>query len=159
MKIWTISILATVFIMTASFLNENNKGYKIIGSAIGFSDSTLLYLDDLTDGTFKHIDSTYIISERFIFKGKIKSKVIRTAIRTQDFANRCYVWLENATIYFNAEKGKFKDANIKGSKTHEEQIRLNIEIASSLNKKMQEFLCVQNNPNSIISAHILNIYS
>lgn len=68
MKNLPTPILVIAFIMATSFMNGSGKGYKIIGSAIGFADSTLLYLDDLTDGSFKHIDSTYIISERLFLK-------------------------------------------------------------------------------------------
>ncbi|HJS56258.1 MAG TPA: AhpC/TSA family protein [Chitinophagaceae bacterium] len=159
MKIIIALFLASTCILTTSFIEENAKPYKIIGSAIGFSDSTLLYLDDLTDGTFKHMDSAYIIGEKFIFKGVLKTKIIKAAITTADFNDRCYLWLENSTVYFKAEKGKFKNASIKGSKTQEEQNKLNVLLDNSKNQREQEFLFVRDNPQSIISAYTLCIYS
>lgn len=158
MKILVILILTTLFILTISFRQEDEKGYKIIGSANGFADSTLLYLDDVTDGSFKHLDSTFVIKDKFIFKGKLKEKVIHAYIRTEDFSDRFSIWLENSTIYVIAEKGKFKDATIKGSKTQDEQKKLNAILDSSKNSKEQEFLYIRNNPQSLISANILSMY-
>ena len=126
---------------------------------IGFTDSTLLYLDDVTDGSFKHIDSAFIIGGKFIFKGSLENKTTKAYIRTKDFRDRFLIWLENATIYVSAEKGKFRDANIKGSKTQDEQSKLNHILDSSKNKNDKELQFVQDNPNSIISASILSTYS
>ena len=151
--IWLLTI---IFIFCSSF--KDLKGYKIIGIATGFSDSTLLYLDNITDGSFKHIDSTYIIREKFIFKGILKDKSVKTSIRTQDFENRCYVWLENKTIYFNGEKGKFKGAIIKGSKSQDDQNRLNTLTNNSKTRKEVEYQFAKNNPNTIISANVVSVY-
>ncbi len=158
MKILVTFILTTLFILTISFRQEREKGYKIIGSTNGFADSTLLYLDDVTDGSFIHLDSTFIIKGKFLFIGILKNKVTKTYIRTKDFSDRFSIWLENSTIYVTAEKGKFKDATIKGSKTQDEQKILNAILGSSKNSKEQEFLYVRNNPQSIVSASILSIY-
>ena len=158
MKILITFILTTLFILTVSFRQENERGYKIMGSTNGFTDSTLLYLDDVTDGSFIHLDSAYIINGKFLFAGSLKSKATKTYIRTKDFSDRFSIWLENSTIYVTAEKGKFKDATIKGSKTQDEQKILNAVLSSSKNPKEQEFLYVRNNPQSLISASILSVY-
>ena len=159
MKTILIFILISISILTISFRNETKYDYEIIGSVIGFTDSTLLYLDDVTDGSFKHIDSAFIIGGKFIFKGSLENKTTKAYIRTKDFRDRFLIWLENATIYVSAEKGKFRDANIKGSKTQDEQSKLNHILDSSKNKNDKELQFVQDNPNSIISASILSTYS
>jgi len=152
-------LLGTIAILTTSFYAEKSNGFIIKGTAVGFTDSTLLYLDDVTDGSFRHIDSTYIINEKFIFKGTLKVRAINVAIRTKDFSNRFYFWLENSTIYVTAEKGKFKTAIIEGSKTQNEQTKLDSILESTKNRKEQEMLFIRTNPKSIISASILNAYA
>ena len=151
-----VLLLTIILIFSSSF--RNFKAYKIIGIAQGFSDSTLLYLDNITDGSFKHIDSTFIINEKFTFKGVLKEKIVKTSIRTPDFENRCYVWLENTTIHFNGEKGKFKDAIIKGSKSQDDQYRLNALTNNVADTKAIEYEFAKNNPNTIISAYLVSVY-
>jgi len=151
-----VLLLTIILIFSSSF--RNFKAYKIIGIAQGFSDSTLLYLDNITDGSFKHIDSTFIINEKFTFKGVLKEKIVKTSIRTPDFENRCYVWLENSIIHFNGEKGKFKDAIIKGSKSQDDQYRLNALTNNVADTKAIEYEFAKNNPNTIISAYLVSVY-
>jgi len=151
-----ITLLTFIIIFCSSF--NNLKEYKIIGVATGFTDSTLLYLDNVTDGSFKHIDSTIIINEKFIFTGTLKEKIVKTSIRTKDFENRCYVWLENSTIYFKGEKGKFKEASIVGSKSQDDQYRLNYLTKNATDTKEIEYQFVKNNPNTIVSANLVSVY-
>ena len=151
-----VFLLALTMIFSSSFINY--KEYKIIGVAKGFSDNTLLYLDNVTDGSFRHIDSTFIVNEKFTFKGTLKEKSVRTSIRTKDFENRCYVWLENSTIHFHGEKGKFRDANITGSKSQDDEYRLNALTKNIEDPKEIEYQFVKNNPNTIVSANIVSVY-
>lgn len=149
-------LLTIILIFSSSF--KNLKEYKIIGVATGFSDSTVLYLDNITDGSFRHIDSTFIINEKFTFKGVLKERIVKTSIRTKDFKNRCYVWLENTTINFNGEKGKFKDAIIKGSKSQDDQYRLNALTNNAKDTEEIEYQFAKNNLNTIISANVVSVY-
>lgn len=159
MKKLLFLLLPAIAILTTSFYTKKSNGFIIKGTAVGFTDSALLYLDDITDHSFKHIDSTYIINEKFIFRGTLKTRAINAAIRTKDFRDRFYFWLENSTIYVTAEKGKFKTAIIKGSKTQNEQIKLDSILGSAKNQKEQEMLFIRDNPGSIISASILSGYA
>lgn len=154
MKAFIIFIIAST-----SFTIAAAKGYKIIGTVTGFADNTKIYLDDITDGTFKHIDSTYILAGKFQFTGKIKEKVVRAAIRLADINYRAYLWLENETIYFTAQKEKFREASVKGSKTQDEANKFFSSIDDAKNRQEQEYLYVRNNPSSIVSAYILSVYN
>jgi thiol-disulfide isomerase/thioredoxin len=151
--------LLFILIITASFTAPFAKGYKIIGKVAGFADSTKLYLDDLTDGSFKHLDSTYIIAEKFQFTGKINVKALRVAIRAADINYRAYFWLENETIYFTAQKEKFREAVIEGSKTQYEANKFFSQIEDAKNRQEREYLYVRDNPSSIVSAYILSVYN
>jgi thiol-disulfide isomerase/thioredoxin len=150
---------ATCYLLVILFLSsafKNLKEYKIIGVAKGFTDSTLLYLDDLTDGSFRHIDSTYIIKEEFTFKGILKQRSVQVAIRTKDLEDRCYFWLENSIINFDAEKGKFREAFVAGSKTQDENTKLKKFTTNPDDSRKTDYLFSANNRNSIISAYIVS---
>jgi peroxiredoxin len=152
----TILVLLIILFFNSAFTNL--KAFKIIGTATGFADSTLLYLDDITDGSFKHIDSTVIINEKFTFKGTLKAVSVQTSIRTKDFENRCYLWLENAVVYFNGTKGKFNSVIIKGSTSQNEQYQLNALTNNTKDDKGVKIQFIKNNSNSIISAYVLSVY-
>ena len=158
MKSITLLIIAA-FLTAASFTSPNQKGYRIIGAVTGFADSTLLYLGDVTDGSFKKIDSTYIMGGKFLFTGSLKTKAMHAGIRTADFSSRTYFWLENATIHFTAEKEKFREAIVRGSKTQDENMQLRAALKDLKDTRKEEMKFVRNNPSSIISAYILSVYA
>ena len=135
------------------------QGYKIIGKAIGFADSTKLYLSDVTDGSFKPIDSTYIVAGNFSFEGKFNHKAVQTYIHTKNFADRVSLWLENTTVHFSAEKGKFKQALIEGSRTQNLSAELTKAVNGASDEKEQYVQFIKKNPDSIISAYLLSLFS
>jgi len=153
------SVFILTFTLTISF-GQNKNQYEIIGSALGIKDYTVLYLD-FADETDKILDSTYVIGEKFIFKGQLKSKVAKALLRTSNYSDYKFFWLENSTITFNAEKGKFRGADITGSNTQDEQNRLDLILQTVPRGKIidEEKRFVEEHPNSIISADILSIYS
>lgn len=156
-KIILIYILALT--LNEAFGQEEGK-FTIIGNIKGLSDKAILYLE-YTDEEEKLIDSTSIINGEFSFNGKLKSKAVNALIRTSNFTYYKFFWLENSIITFNAEKEKFIDAQITGSNTQIEQDKLN-KVLNTVSEKEQikaEQKFVKENPNSIVSAHILNVYS
>ncbi|HYC27167.1 MAG TPA: DUF4369 domain-containing protein, partial [Chitinophagaceae bacterium] len=149
----------TVFIIALLLSSAVTAQFKLNGMVTGFPDSTLIYLDDLTDGSFTHLDSTYIINGKFSFTGKLSASPLRAAIRTKDIAYRCYVWLENSTMDFTGDKNDFRNAVLKGSKTQLEADEFNASVKTAKNRREAEYSYVRTHPNSIISANILNVYS
>jgi peroxiredoxin len=154
-----ISIFILAFTVTNSF-GQIKSQYEIVGTAKGLTDNTILFLD-FTDENDKTLDSTSVVGEKFTFKGQLKSKALNTMIRTRNYSDYKFFWLENATVTFSAEKGKFRDATITGSKTQDEQNGLNqlLNKVSEKERTIQEKKFVREHPNSIVSAHILSVYS
>ena len=155
-----ISILILASAWTNSFGQDHDQ-YEIIGSAKGLVDNTVLYLD-FNDENSRVLDSARVIGEKFSFKGRLKSKTVYALLTTRDYSDYVFFWLENAMITFNAEKGHFKDANIIGSKTQDEDselYQLLKKTVSEEEKLNQEKRFVRAHPNSIVSAHILSVYS
>ena len=86
-------------------------------------------------------------------------KVLHVAIRTSDFSDIRYLWLENYPISVKGEKGKFREAVVDGSKTQREQDFLDSAIRVTNDDKGQSILFIRRHPSSIISASVLDIYS
>ncbi len=123
-------------------------------------NNTVLYLD-FTDEGDKKIDSTYVVGESFTFEGVIKSDVVYALLRTQNYSDYKFFWIESGTIRFEAKKGGFRKATITGSKTQDEQNKLNLSLENSSETERSniEKRFVKENPNSIISAHLLSSYA
>jgi peroxiredoxin len=147
-------ITATVvcLLITATAFAQKTTTYKISGTITGFEDNLPMYLSDLSDGSYKDIDSTIVKNGKFSFTGKLHNKAGKYAIHTKDFQDRVAFWVDQSPTSIVAEKGKFRTAAIKGSK---EQLKSN-----ELNNVKDEdfFSFIKNNPSYIVSADLLNIY-
>lgn len=134
-------------------------GFKINGVALKVPDSTLLYLQFGREND-KQKDSAYVLNERFHFNGHINSPVERALIRTGNYSDYKFFWLENAAISFDVAATKFRDARITGSKTQVEQLVLDdmLDGDSGPAKVDQYTSFIKTHPNSIISAYILSAY-
>jgi peroxiredoxin len=147
-----LSFLFLTFVVSAtSYSQKQKEKFEIKGTLTGFADSTLIFLDD--------IDSTFIINNQFHFSGSSKEKVRQTLLRTSNFGDYKFFWLENSMITFKAEKGKFRDAIILGSKTQNQQNKLDIAIKNSHKETKENISFIRKHPNSIISANILSVYA
>jgi peroxiredoxin len=156
-KIISFFLAATLF-LTSSFGQGKISEFKIDGKVQDYSNGTMLYLHDLSDGSYKIIDSAIIIDDEFTFNRQLKTKYLKSAISTTDFADRITFWIEKGLTSFNAEKGRFNKAVIKGLKIQEDQNNLNKLLESSENQKETEYSFVKRNPNSTVSAYVLSIY-
>lgn len=154
-----ILFLSATLFLTSSFGQGKIAKFKIDGKVQGYSNGTMLYLHDLSDGSYKKIDSTLITNNQFSFNGQLKKRYLKSAISTTDFADRTTFWLEKGLTSFMAEKGRFKQAIIKGFKIQEDQNKLNRLLENSENQKETEYSFVKDNPNSIVSAYVLSVYS
>jgi thiol-disulfide isomerase/thioredoxin len=152
-------LLLTVYFSTSAFYQIQKGKFEISGTLSGFADSTSIFLDDVTTSSPIHIDSAIVINNKFHFIGAMKENVKHAILRTNNFSNYKFFWLENSVITFNAEKGKFEDAIITGSKTQNEQNRLDASIKTTGKEKEQSIAFIRNHPNSIISVYILSVYA
>jgi thiol-disulfide isomerase/thioredoxin len=149
--------IATVLFSSVSAQTNLSK-YRIEGRVQGYPNGTKLYLHDVTDGSYKPIDSTIIVNDRFSFSGYIKTVYLKSGISTADFSDRVIFWLEKGQTSFLAGKGNFKKAIIEGTKIQGEQNKLNRQLDTAKNAEAVECLFIRNNPGSVISAYILSVY-
>jgi len=146
------------FFLSSSFGQTKKADYKVEGKVQGYSNGTKLYLNDVSEGYYKQIDSAIIFNDTFTFSGSIKSKYLKSSISTTDFDDRVIFWLAGGTTFFSAAKGNFKKAVIIGSKIQREQNALTKLLDTIEYTEPIEYLFIKNNPKSIISAHTLTFY-
>lgn len=162
-KINMIKQCVTIFAflsISITMIAQDIGRYEILGAVSGIKDSTVLYLE-FEDNNDKVLDSVFIANSKFKFEGRLRSKVVHALIKTHNYSDYKFFWLENATLKFNAEKGKFRQAGISGSKVQEEQNELDLLTNALSHKKRmeQEKKFISEHPNSIISAYMLSVYS
>ncbi|MDR2205309.1 MAG: AhpC/TSA family protein [Flavobacteriaceae bacterium] len=152
--------LLLIFTVFASFCFGQNKEnqYKITGMLANFANNTWLYLSDISDGSYKDIDSTILQNEKFYFAGNLTDKVVKFGIHTKNFEDRVTFWIDDSETTIFAEKGNFKKALIKGSKEQQKQYELDSISENTKNKKQDYIEFIQKNPSSIVSADLLKIY-
>lgn len=148
-------IIALTSILTVSIAQD--RQFKIDGFAKNFADNTVLYLEYIDE---KRVDSTLVKNEKFTFNGELNVKVVRAILRTKDYSDYKFIWLENSVISFKGEKGKFRKATIEGSITQKTDDELNtaIENAGEDKEKEVNISFIESHPNSIISGHLLSVY-
>lgn len=158
MTIKTSLFLGAMFIATCLFGQTQNFKFTIVGQVQGFSNGTKIYLNDLSDGSYRKIDSSIIVNEKFTFNGQLKTKFLKSSISTADYSDRVTFWIEKGLTTFSADKGRFNKAKIKGSKIQEKFIELS-NLRDTLERTDQvDYSFIKQNPQSVIAAHTLSSY-
>lgn len=158
-KITMILLAVMAALVSPAQKNKQSHTYKITGTVTGFADSSLIYLSDLADGSYKDIDSTYILNEKFSFKGSLNHNIELYAIHTQGYKDRVSFWIDHSPTFISAQKGAFKKAVIKGSKAQAENEELIAMSSDPKNKNPDYIKFIRTHPTSIVSAKLLDIYS
>ena len=92
--------------------------YSIIGFAHGFADSTLLFLEYNRPGT--PMDSCRIIKGKFSIQTVAQaSEAHYVILRTRDFKDYKFFWIEKPMTYISGLKGNFQNAVIHNSPAQE----------------------------------------
>ena len=96
--------IVAIFVLVSC--NSNHKGFTIIGLTSNIPDSTKIYLADF--------DSSYVIGNRFQFKGIVDS-IKEYKIYTKGFTDYKILWIDNSKIIIDASNSTLKKAHISGS--------------------------------------------
>ena len=154
-----ITTLGLILLATISYSQKNDSTFSLVGKTNNLENGTVLYLkNNLSE---KIIDSTIVTNNQFKFNSKILKFPIRALLFNKEFSQRRDIWLENNTMFFDASDSNFKNATITGSQAeslsqrlYENTAKLSYEERNELEKKF-----VKENPNSIVSAFILSVFS
>lgn len=115
MKIKIAFLLLSVALFSCT--PQKNTEYTIQGVISGLKSGPVLLLKQV-ERKFVPIDSAEIKNEQFTFKGSVKLPELY-AIQISDTLDMIKFFIENAEILVNANITSIKDAEIKGSKTHD----------------------------------------
>ena len=148
------SLFVMLFCAFSPFFPETEKGFTLNGNLSGFADGTKLYLEDITSGMGQMMDSTEVQMGQFQFKGVLPEGVRKVWVRTKDFSDYKSFWLENSVIQFQAQKGKFRQAEIKGSATHSEESQLYASL-SPYDKKIDSLETLRQKDTSKVQRNLL----
>ncbi|WP_286496545.1 TlpA disulfide reductase family protein [Empedobacter falsenii] len=146
-------VFINIFFLNITFAQDGE--YKIKGEIKGFPDNTWIYLSDLSDDSYKKIDSAKVINNHIELKGKLVSNVFFASIHTNDYENRIKLWIDKTPIKINLEKDNFDDGVIIGSITQKKYIDFYKSIENIENSQKQYLEFIKNNPSSILSVYFL----
>lgn len=155
-----MKFLAIIFYCLAT-LNAVAQGkFEIKGTVDGYPDGTMIFLSYKGNDGVEVLDSVSLINDTFNFTGELSTSPAYTLIRTKDYKDYMFMWMEPTSMTFKARKGKFKQAAITGSETQQIYSNLQIEVQNAKRKDSekvyQNFISV--NPNSLISIYLLEGY-
>lgn len=155
-----ISILIFIAFFISCEQDKDKVKFTINGTTNNLEDGTeLLLINTLND---KVINSTIVSENKFSITGTLEESPTRTVLRTKNYSEYKFLWLENSEIEFNASNSNFRNAIISGSETEQlsQSLHKQTDTVASREKKHQiEMEFIKNHPNSIISSYILSVYS
>jgi peroxiredoxin len=189
----TIKALMHIFFVVSIFSIGNVFGnnlfdFKIIGHIKGYSDSTKLFLDDVSSIENKTLDSIFVIKGCFEFSGFINEGLEKVMIYTEEKKEFRIFWLEKSIIHIYSEDA-LSSAKITGCLAQEVQDKLDSQLSSfdvqervvkqelsrkisdkkkyncsnelsEIRRKRLEVICraIRSNKNSLFGAALLNSY-
>lgn len=129
------------------------------GKTKGIENGTVLYLEDTKAETV--IDSAIVDNDSFNFTTKLSKSPLQVILRTKDFSNYRFLWLEDKPMTFDATQGDFMSADVTGSSEEilSQGLSRESESLSRDERTKMEQQFVKDHPNSIHSAYVLSVYS
>lgn len=120
MKQKLYSTLICVFVMLIYSCSKEIDGYKIEGFVEGFSDSTMLFLNNFD---VEGYDTAYVVDGYFSFTGRVNhpTEIAITEERTVKDAAMIFLWIENSKIKIDGTRDDFANAKVTGSRPQEKQ--------------------------------------
>ncbi|MCP9198854.1 AhpC/TSA family protein [Gramella sp. GC03-9] len=148
-------VLLLIFI--SSCKQEEPKEFSLEGKTQGMKDGTVLYLD--ADDSI--LDSAKIQNNSFSFSTALPESPTQVILRTKDFSEYRFLWLEDSSMTFDASGSDFRNALVSGSYEENLSQELNAKIDSLPRSKQLELTreFVKDHPESIHSSYILSVYS
>lgn len=140
--------------------NERSEaGFSLIGKTHGIENGTVLYLQDANSNDL--IDSAIVLEDSFLFQLTLPTEPLEVILETKDNSQYRYLWLEKKSMTFDATETDFRNAIVTGSETEElsQALYHSIDTLSRKERHLKEQEFVDNNPNSIVSASILAVYT
>ncbi|MFD1096131.1 thioredoxin-like domain-containing protein [Salegentibacter chungangensis] len=152
--------LILLSLITFNVVLAQKNDFSLSGETSNIKDETYLYLRDLVNGG--DIDSALVKNNEFIFNTNLPEPVLYVMLYTKDRKNFKELWLEKNPMSFNASKNSFMNAKVTGSETQnlftkmQQTVYANIKSTPKDALKIKEKKFINEYPNSILSAYILD---
>ncbi len=150
-------IFGIITLLVISCSEKPNVEFSLIGTTNNLDDGTVLYLDNKVI----LIDSVIVENNSFHFNTKLPKSPLQVVLRTKDFSQYRFLWLENNPMTFNATQSGFRNAIVTGSNEENlsQALSKETDTLSRDERLKKDIEFVNKNPNSIHSAYILSVYS
>lgn len=150
-------IFALSLILLSSCKEEKQVEFSLEGKTQGIEDGTMIYLDE----DHEILDSTEILNNSFVFKTDLTKSPKQVILRTKDFSQYRFLWLEDSTMTFDATNSDFRNARVTGSYEEDLSQELHKKTDSLPRDKQLEkdMEFVKNHPNSVHGSYILSVYA
>ena len=151
-----ITFLSFVALFLTSW-SQDHSVFSLEGSTHGFADGAIIIMS-IGD---EKADSAVVRDNRFSFQFSLDQSPLRAILHTRDFSEYRFLWLENQPMTFDASQSDFRNAPVTGSETDKLYQELHAKIKNNVtrSRKKIEMEFVAQHPNSVISAHLLAVYS
>jgi len=151
-------ILFGIITLLALSCSEKPKDeFSLNGKTNELKDGTFLYLEVDND----IIDSTEINNNSFVFNTKLSHFPLQVILRTNDFSQYRFLWLENNKMTFDATISDFKNAKVTGSETERSSTILRQKIDTIPRSKRHKYRIefISENPDKLFSSYLLSFYA
>lgn len=149
-------ILGILTLLILSCSEKQIGEFSLSGTTNSIENGTVLYLDRKE----VLIDSVVVVNNSFSFRTNLPKSPIQVILRTKNFSNYRFLWLENKPMMFDDSKRDFRNAIVTGSSVEDLSQTLSKEIDSQPGDKRKKYIAfVNKHPNSIHSAYVLSVYS
>ena len=150
-------LIGILTVLTIACGEKSSSKFSLSGKTIDFEDGTFLYLDYNNEV----IDSAIVENNSFEFSTELPSSPINLWMHNKDFSKYRSFWAENRLMKFDATESDFRKAIITGSETENTSFDFfqSIDTLPRFERQKMEMDFVRKNPNSIISAFLLSLYS
>lgn len=147
--------IITLFVISCNL--KPKEEFSLTGKTAGIENGDIIYLEH----NETVLDSTLVENSSFEFKTRLPNTPIEIWLYNKDFSNYRVFWAENKPMTFDATKADFINAKITGSESEELSFNLyqKIDTLPRNERRKMEMEFVKNNPNSIVSASMLSLYS
>lgn len=152
------NLIVGISIFLVYACGEQQKAeFSLKGITNGIEDGTVVYL--VVDN--ESFDSATVINNTFDFNSKLPQSPLRAFLHNKDYSQYRFLWLEIGPMMFDASNSDFKYAIVTGSEAESLSQTLDRDTDSLPRQErlIKEFDFVKEYPNSIVSAHILSVYS
>jgi thiol-disulfide isomerase/thioredoxin len=148
-----------LFAVIASLSVSAQHPYSLTVKVRDIPDNTWFYLESTSREGGKKLDSATTSGGMMLFKGQLPTPVVRVLLRNKDLSNYKVFWLDAGDVEMTASNGKFRQGEVRGSATQDQEDILDRMIKKMGDEKKASLEFIRQYPGSTVSANILDVYA